>query len=350
MSNYRVTVQTGDVRWASTDANVQIQFLGMIGDSLLMKLDNSDDNFERGHVDRFDLTTPDVGWINEVRLKHDRDGIGDGWYVDWVEVIDLDNGITYKVPFDRWLDADENDHKTDVTKPVVVGRISLDQGVIKTYYIGYRPLRRGNTTNSPLQVNELMTWTENRGVSVKHSEATSLQLGIKLEPKFLGQGAEFSAQLTTQVSTETGSEASSSVSAQSTITGVVNPGESQTWILFAYQEVLEGLGQGNGISVPWEARYPGHADVLAMSGWLSDQEIADTVRRVLESQTAQSGSGDPMPAVIQPDGTPFSVKARSLAGPITPASVKAALDENDRDRPVIDDRTPIDVGGPIVNR
>jgi len=336
MSNYRVTVQTGDVRWASTDANVQIQLIGAIADSPLMKLDNSADNFERGNIDRFDLATiDDVGYVNSIRLKHDRDGIGDGWFVDCVEVIEKDNGITYKAPFDRWLDADEADHKTDVTKDVVVGQITLDQGVIKTYYVGYRAVRRDNTTNTPLQVNEQMNWSETRGVSVKHSQSISIQVGVELGAEFLGEGGKFTTQLTQQVGSETGSETSSVVANQSTVAGTIEPGLPQTWIFLLYQEVLEGVGQGDGISVPWEVRYPGHADTLAMSGWLSDQEVADVVRRTLEAQTATSGSGEPVPAVVMPDGMQLRVATRSLSGQISPASVKAALEEIERDRRVV---------------
>src|SRR5687767_13942539 len=121
MSSYRVSVQTGDVRWASTDANVKVQLIGSSGSSERMKLDTSADNFERGNIDRFNLTTvQEIGWIDDVLLTQDGEGVGDGWNVDWVEVIDNDNRIVYKVPFDSWLGDDDV-----VTKPVVVGPITL---------------------------------------------------------------------------------------------------------------------------------------------------------------------------------------------------------------------------------
>jgi hypothetical protein len=333
MPTYRVTVQTGDVRWGGTDANVSTQLLGVIADSGLKKLDNASDNFERGNIDRFDLPiAEELGFIDEIELKHDRAGLGDGWYVDWVEVMNLDTGVMSRAPFDRWLATGEGDGKVDVTKPVVVDPPTFDRGVIKTYYVGYRPVRRDNTTGSPLQFNEQMTWTETRGASVKHGEATSIKLGVELGAGFLSSGSKFSAEVSKGVTNETGAESASSVANQTTIAGTVAPGMPQTWIIMIYQDVLEGIAAGNGIEVPWEVRYPGHADILAVSGWLSDQEVADTVRRTLEAQTAGSGSGDPIPAQVQPDGMQFSIAARPISGAITPASVKDALEAIERDR------------------
>ena len=346
MANYRVTVRTADVNWGGTDANVEGELLGVVANSGAKKLDTPADNFEAGRIDRFDLTTPEnLGWLESIRFRHDNSGAGDGWRVDWVEVTDVDYGITFKAPFDAWVEG-----SNWVSKPVLLGPITLGPGVIRSYYIGYRWARQQASPSAPLTVNEQTTWTETRGVSVKRSEATSLELGVSLGFKFFGAAdSSISAKVTTTVTNETGAEAQSSVANQSSVSSTIPPGEAQTFIFMLYQSVLEGIGEGNGISVPWEVRYPGHADTIAMPGWLSPQEIADAVRRVLEEQTGQSGTGDPVPAIVASEGMELAIATRSLSGPITPTTVKEALEESDKDRRAAPTNVVGSLGGVVVH-
>lgn len=50
---YEITVTTGDVLNAGTDANVTLQLYGEDGKSESIKLRNRTDNFERNSVDKF---------------------------------------------------------------------------------------------------------------------------------------------------------------------------------------------------------------------------------------------------------------------------------------------------------
>ena len=50
---FEVTVKTGDVRYAGTDANVYIIFVGTNGKSAKLFLDDSRNNFERGMTETF---------------------------------------------------------------------------------------------------------------------------------------------------------------------------------------------------------------------------------------------------------------------------------------------------------
>ena len=47
-NSYKITVFTGNKRGAGTDANVYITLFGKQGDSAERKLDNSENNFEKG--------------------------------------------------------------------------------------------------------------------------------------------------------------------------------------------------------------------------------------------------------------------------------------------------------------
>ena len=75
--SYEVIVYTGD-RWgAGTDANVSIEIFGEEGRKTKpIKLDNSDNNFERNKKDIFCVRSIDLGEINKIRIGHDNWGIG----------------------------------------------------------------------------------------------------------------------------------------------------------------------------------------------------------------------------------------------------------------------------------
>ncbi|KAK3093954.1 hypothetical protein FSP39_022228 [Pinctada imbricata] len=86
-TTYIVTVLTGDVRYAGTDANVFIKFCGVNEKSTKkLKLDDAKNNFERGMTDEFKLEAIDVGPISYIVIGHDNSGPGAGWFLDQVKV------------------------------------------------------------------------------------------------------------------------------------------------------------------------------------------------------------------------------------------------------------------------
>ena len=68
MNVYRVTVFTGDVRRAGTDATVHITLFGEQGDSGQLVLDNDKNNFERARKDEFTLECPHLGKLKKIRI------------------------------------------------------------------------------------------------------------------------------------------------------------------------------------------------------------------------------------------------------------------------------------------
>lgn len=54
---YEITIWTGDVRGAGTDANVFVQLYGENGKTEEHMLRNRSDNFEQGQVDKFKVTS-----------------------------------------------------------------------------------------------------------------------------------------------------------------------------------------------------------------------------------------------------------------------------------------------------
>ena len=78
-----MTVWTGDVSGAGTDANVFLQMYGEQGHkSEELQLRNRTDNFERSQVDKFKVEAADIGPLVKVRVGHDGTGMWAGWFLD----------------------------------------------------------------------------------------------------------------------------------------------------------------------------------------------------------------------------------------------------------------------------
>lgn len=64
---YKVTVETSDLKNAGTDAKVEISIFGSRGNTYYRKLDRAyKDDFERGATDVFKLEAIDIGVIEGI--------------------------------------------------------------------------------------------------------------------------------------------------------------------------------------------------------------------------------------------------------------------------------------------
>ncbi|MEQ2279977.1 hypothetical protein AMECASPLE_014829, partial [Ameca splendens] len=145
LMNYEITVVTGDVMFAGTNARVFIQIYGEKGKTEIITLQNKSNNFERNTTEIFKFEAKDVGKIFKIRIGHDGSGIGSGWFLEAVDVKHLimalvpkekkkedkkkkkkkkkdeedeeENGgeemeevvLTYHFPCSRWLSSGEED-------------------------------------------------------------------------------------------------------------------------------------------------------------------------------------------------------------------------------------------------
>jgi hypothetical protein len=112
MPQYRISVYTGDIANAGTDANVSITIHGSSRSVGPSDLENSENNFERGKVDHFTLNLSDVGRVQWINIAHDNSGEKPGWFLSRVTI--QVNGDYAEFPCNRWLAKDEDDHKTEV--------------------------------------------------------------------------------------------------------------------------------------------------------------------------------------------------------------------------------------------
>uniref|UniRef100_A0A3B3CLJ0 Lipoxygenase homology PLAT domains 1b n=1 Tax=Oryzias melastigma TaxID=30732 RepID=A0A3B3CLJ0_ORYME len=113
---YKVSVRTGDMYGAGTDANVFLTIYGDLGDTgerKLAKSENNKNKFERGEVDRFTIEAVDLGQVFKIRIRHDNSMLGADWYLDQVEVSDLETEEVYMFLCERWLSTKKEDKQID---------------------------------------------------------------------------------------------------------------------------------------------------------------------------------------------------------------------------------------------
>uniref|UniRef100_A0A8C0FBY8 Lipoxygenase homology domains 1 n=1 Tax=Bubo bubo TaxID=30461 RepID=A0A8C0FBY8_BUBBB len=128
--NYEVSVVTGDVRAAGTNAKVFMQIYGETGKTELIILENRSNNFERGatdifKVDVFTIKAIDLGELKKLRIRHDNTGASPSWFLERVEIVDLKESTTYYFPCQRWLAVEEDDGQ------IVRELVPVDEAFVK---------------------------------------------------------------------------------------------------------------------------------------------------------------------------------------------------------------------------
>lgn len=105
---YRVSVKTGDIDSAGTDADIFITLKGTNGTSNEVELDSPRDDFERGNTDRFIIeTTRNVGTLKQIVVRSDNSGKYAEFFLERVTVMDIDTNRTYNFPCNKWLNKNQ---------------------------------------------------------------------------------------------------------------------------------------------------------------------------------------------------------------------------------------------------
>ncbi|XP_056274885.1 lipoxygenase homology domain-containing protein 1 isoform X2 [Pseudoliparis swirei] len=115
---YSVSVRTGDMYGAGTDANVFLTIYGDLGDTgerKLAKSENNKNKFERGEVDKFSIEAVDLGQVFKIRIRHDNSMVGADWYLDQAEVLDFETEEVYMFLCERWLSKKKEDKRIERT-------------------------------------------------------------------------------------------------------------------------------------------------------------------------------------------------------------------------------------------
>ncbi len=107
--SYQVTVVTGDVPGAGTDANVYLSIFGDVASSSDNRLNSTLASFEKGQTDVFYLTLPNLGNLQKITIYHDNTGVAPGWYLDRVVISNMRTSQQWTFSCYCWLAVDEGD-------------------------------------------------------------------------------------------------------------------------------------------------------------------------------------------------------------------------------------------------
>ncbi|XP_069587457.1 lipoxygenase homology domain-containing protein 1-like [Ranitomeya imitator] len=114
----RILIYTGDISRVGTDANVFIVLFSDNGNSfgpVQLKQPLGDIKpFQNGKVDTFIITAKNVGRISHIQISHDGKGLGNGWFLEKLEIVTESTNETALFSCNRWLAEDEEDGSTVV--------------------------------------------------------------------------------------------------------------------------------------------------------------------------------------------------------------------------------------------
>lgn len=66
-------------------------------------------------MDKFNIEAVDLGQVFKIRVRHDNSMIGADWYLDQVEVLDVETEEVYMFLCERWLSTKKEDKRIDRT-------------------------------------------------------------------------------------------------------------------------------------------------------------------------------------------------------------------------------------------
>ncbi|MFO0665475.1 MAG: PLAT/LH2 domain-containing protein [Polyangiaceae bacterium] len=111
---YALTVKTGDVASAGTDANVTFTLKGSLGSASKTVDTKYIKRMERDDTNYVTIQSPDVGTLQSITVQRDNSGNAPGWNLDYIEVKSARFGVAKRATFNMDID-DTNPH----TKPLV---------------------------------------------------------------------------------------------------------------------------------------------------------------------------------------------------------------------------------------
>ncbi|KAF6255158.1 Lipase/lipooxygenase [Scenedesmus sp. NREL 46B-D3] len=109
---WELMVNTGKVLGAGTDADVFISLKGSSGSFGPYTLPAGPEAFETGCRDKFKLSTPELGDLQEVVVGHNNLGLDPAWFLQGLELHNLSCGAKYVFRVSAWLDVQSGCSRT----------------------------------------------------------------------------------------------------------------------------------------------------------------------------------------------------------------------------------------------
>ncbi|CAF1135774.1 unnamed protein product [Rotaria sordida] len=155
---YLVHVFTGDKSDAGTDANVFLTIYGQHEDSGEHQLTKSKtyiNKFERKQEDIFEVKALALGKLRKIKIRHDNKGIASAWYLDRIEIVDLESGTRYHFICEKWLAVNIDDRMISREIPTFENKIlsELPKRQTTTYRINMITANKfGSGTNANVYI------------------------------------------------------------------------------------------------------------------------------------------------------------------------------------------------------
>lgn len=122
-NDWIIKVYTSDLKSKIKEGTDSAVYISLIGSSdetkkvILSKrnaVSNQKNLFESGNIDEFQiLTNIQLEKVQNIRIGHDNSGVGSGWHLNKVEVINRKDNTLYSFPCNKWLAKDEDDGKIE---------------------------------------------------------------------------------------------------------------------------------------------------------------------------------------------------------------------------------------------
>lgn len=109
---HALTCPAGKVLGAGTDADVFITLKGSSSSFGPYTLPAGPEAFETGCRDKFKLSTPELGDLQEVVIGHNNLGLGPAWFLQGLELQNLSSGAKYVFKVSAWLDVQSGCSRT----------------------------------------------------------------------------------------------------------------------------------------------------------------------------------------------------------------------------------------------
>lgn len=102
---YSLTIHTGDVRMAGTDANLTFTLHGTNGSASVTVDTRLRFRMERDDWNYVTLQSPDLGDIRSITVQRDDQGKAPGWFLDTILVESFRYGVSKLATFNCWIDS-----------------------------------------------------------------------------------------------------------------------------------------------------------------------------------------------------------------------------------------------------
>ncbi len=102
---YGLTVYTGDVLMAGTDANITFTLTGRLGEARKTVSAALIKRMERGYTNHVTIPSVDLGELLSIAVQHDNQGNAPGWYLDRILVRSHRYNVEGEARFDCWIES-----------------------------------------------------------------------------------------------------------------------------------------------------------------------------------------------------------------------------------------------------